>query len=147
MLAAGSRVVLSSFGLEGQIVRILGEEAEVIVHDKKLRIPLSGLETLTEEQSTTRHGSSGRDREIRPDSKLVPRELNLVGCTVEQAIEKADKFLDDATLSEHREVRLIHGHGTGRLRKALREWLSGHPLVSKLATENRDGVTVVELND
>ena len=147
MLAAGSRVVLSSFGLEGQIVRLLGEEAEVIVRDKKLRIPVSGLETLTEEQNTTRRGSSGRDREIRPDSKLVPRELNLVGCTVEQAIEKADKFLDDATLSEHREVRLIHGHGTGRLRKALREWLSGHPLVSKLATENRDGVTVVELND
>ena len=147
MLAAGSRVVVSSFGLEGQIVRLLGEEAEVIVRDKKLRLPLSGLEALADEQDTTRPGSPGWDREIRPESKLVPSELNLVGCTVEQAIEKADKFLDDAALSEHREVRLIHGHGTGRLRKALREWLSSHPLVSKLATENRDGVTVVELND
>jgi DNA mismatch repair protein MutS2 len=146
-LSPGSRVVVSSFGMEGEIVRLMGEEAEVVVRDKKLRLPLSGLVALGDERGTARHQAAGSEAELRPESKPVPSELNLIGCTVEQAIEKADKFLDDAALSEHREVRLIHGHGTGKLRRALREWLSGHPLVSKLGAENRDGVTVVELGD
>ena len=71
----------------------------------------------------------------------------MIGCTVEDALDRADKFLDDAFLSEHREVRLIHGHGTGRLKRALREWLTGHPQVANQKSENRGGVTVVELKD
>ena len=83
---------------------------------------------------------------MKPD-KEVPRELNLVGRRVDEAIELADKFLDDAFLSEHREVRLIHGHGTGRLKSALREWLTGHAHVAKQKSDNRDGATIVELKD
>ena len=43
-------------------------------------------------------------------------DLNVIGCTVPEAIERADKFLDQALLAEMREIRLIHGHGTGQLR-------------------------------
>jgi DNA mismatch repair protein MutS2 len=82
-----------------------------------------------------------------PAGKAIPEELNLIGCTVEEALSQADKFLDDALLSEYRQVRLIHGHGTGRLKSALREWLSAHPAVARLESDSRGGVTVVELKD
>ena len=78
-------------------------------------------------------------------------DLNVIGCTVPEAIERADKFLDQALLAEMREIRLIHGHGTGQLRRALAEFLSDHPLVEKFAlappNQGGGGVTVVELKD
>ena len=66
---------------------------------------------------------------------------------MEDALSQADKFLDDALLSEYRQVRLIHGHGTGRLKNALRESLSTHPGVARVESDSRGGVTVVELKD
>jgi DNA mismatch repair protein MutS2 len=64
---------------------------------------------------------------------------------VDEAISQADKFLDDAFLSDHRQVRLIHGHGQGRLRKAIGQWLSTHPHVAHHESEGSGAVTVVEL--
>jgi DNA mismatch repair protein MutS2 len=76
-------------------------------------------------------------------------EINLIGSTVEEATERVDKFLDDAALAHISRVRIIHGHGTGALRKGLGEFLKTHPLVAKQSfeTEDRGGkaVTVVEL--
>jgi DNA mismatch repair protein MutS2 len=78
-------------------------------------------------------------------------DLNVIGCTVPEAIERADKFLDQALLAEMHEIRLIHGHGTGVLRRALAEFLSDHPLVERFAAaapnQGGGGVTVVELKD
>jgi DNA mismatch repair protein MutS2 len=78
-------------------------------------------------------------------------DLNVIGCTVPEAIERADKFLDRALLGENREIRLIHGHGTGQLRRALAEFLRDHPLVQSFAlaapNQGGGGVTVVELKD
>jgi DNA mismatch repair protein MutS2 len=76
-------------------------------------------------------------------------EINLIGSTVEEATERVDKFLDDAALAHISRVRIIHGHGTGALRKGLGEFLKAHPLVARQSfeTEDRGGkaVTVVEL--
>jgi DNA mismatch repair protein MutS2 len=144
-LRAGMRVLVASFGMEGEVVRVLGDEAEVLVRDKKLRLPLKSLEALPELEPA---GPKGGVTVVPPvEVKPTPGELNLIGCTVEEALGQVDKFLDDAVLSEYRQVRLIHGHGTGRLRKALREWLSSHPHVGKLESDHRGGVTVVELKD
>jgi DNA mismatch repair protein MutS2 len=143
-LKPGMRVLVASFGMEGEILRLVGNgQAEVNVRDKKLRIPVEKLEPLPRRRAprpTTRS-------EYGLELKKTPSELNLIGCTVEDALDRADKFLDDAFLSEHREVRLIHGHGTGRLKSALREWLTGHPQVANQKSENRGGVTVVELKE
>ena len=46
-------------------------------------------------------------------------EINVIGCTVEEATERVDKFLDEAALANRHSVRIIHGHGTGALRKGL----------------------------
>jgi len=76
-------------------------------------------------------------------------EINLIGSTVEEATERVDKFLDDAALAHISRVRIIHGHGTGALRKGLGEFLKTHPLVARQSfeTEERGGkaITVVEL--
>jgi DNA mismatch repair protein MutS2 len=139
----GTRVLVASFGMEGIVERIAGDEAEVTVRDKKLRLPVSSLEALPPLAPVL----APRGATSLPASKQISEELNLIGCTVEEALSQADKFLDDALLSEYRHVRLIHGHGTGRLKNALREWLSAHPKVEKLESESRGGVTVVELKD
>jgi DNA mismatch repair protein MutS2 len=144
-LRAGMRVLVASFGMEGEVVRVLGEEAEVLVRDKKLRLPVKSLEALPDLEPARPKG--GVTVVPQTEVKPVPEELNLIGCTVEEALSQVDKFLDDAVLSEYRQVRLIHGHGTGRLKNALREWLSSHPHVGKLASDHRGGVTVVEIKD
>jgi DNA mismatch repair protein MutS2 len=73
----------------------------------------------------------------------------LVGCRVEEALELLDRFLDAAHLSGHEEVRIVHGHGTGRLREAVRRYLreSVHVQTQRpgRAAEGGDGATVVRL--
>jgi DNA mismatch repair protein MutS2 len=79
----------------------------------------------------------------------VANEINVIGQTVEQATEQVDKFLDDAAMAHLPSVRIIHGHGTGALRKGLGEFLRTHPLVSTHTTETEErggkAITVVEL--
>jgi DNA mismatch repair protein MutS2 len=140
----GTRVLVASFGMEGVVDRIAGDQAEVTVRDKKLKLPLASLEALP---AMAPAAAAARGATRFPPGKNGPEELNLIGCTVDEALSQADKFLDDALLSEYRQVRLIHGHGTGRLKNALREWLSTHPRVEKVASDSRGGVTVVELKD
>jgi DNA mismatch repair protein MutS2 len=133
--------------MEGIVERIAGDEAEVVVRDKKLKLPVSSLEALPPMAPLAPVPAPRGGGTHFPAGKQTPEELNLIGCTVDEALSQADKFLDDALLSEYRHVRLIHGHGTGRLKSALREWLSAHPKVEKLESDSRGGVTVVELKD
>jgi len=76
-------------------------------------------------------------------------EINVIGCTVEEASERVDKFLDEAALAGKPRVRIIHGHGTGALRRGLAEFLSEHALVSSIHDEEPErggsAVTVAEL--
>jgi DNA mismatch repair protein MutS2 len=87
--------------------------------------------------------------------ELQPRDptadLNVIGCTVEEAIARADRFLDESLLGDQHVVRLIHGYGTGQLKRALAGFLQQHPLVAKFETappeQGGGGVTVVELKE
>jgi DNA mismatch repair protein MutS2 len=141
----GERVTISSLGLTGTVVEILGDEVEVTVRDKKLRISTTDLQTVSSAQPSEPVVSSSHTSV--PERKFVPQELNVIGCTVDEALSQADKFLDDAFLSDHRTVRLIHGLGKGRLRNAIREWLVKHPHVTNHQTEQSGAVTVVELKE
>ena len=75
----------------------------------------------------------------------------LVGSTVDDAITRPAKFLDDALLQDERTVRIVHGHGTGRLREGLAAYLKAHPLVANVSVAGeRDGgraAMIVELKD
>jgi len=81
----------------------------------------------------------------------APPEINVLGLTVDEALPRVDKWLDDAALQERREVRVIHGFGQGRLRTAVAGLLEGHPHVATYRTaaanEGGGGVTIVELKD
>jgi DNA mismatch repair protein MutS2 len=85
----------------------------------------------------------------QPSESGASDEINVIGMTVEEATNRLDKFLDDAALAQKPRVRIIHGHGTGALRKGIGEFLDAHPLVNKhvFESEERGGkaITVVEL--
>ncbi|PYQ68878.1 MAG: hypothetical protein DMG04_30450 [Acidobacteria bacterium] len=114
----------------------------------------AGLPAISRSSTVWRHGLRRRPRRRRRTGK--PREgtasdLNVIGCTVDEAIARAERFLDDLLLTDQRVVRLIHGYGTGQLKRALTGFLQQHPLVARFATappeQGGGGVTVVELKD
>jgi len=84
-----------------------------------------------------------------PNDGSATGELNVIGMRVEEATERVDKYLDEASLAHHTRVRIIHGHGTGALRKGIAEFLRGHPLVERSSFESEEhggrAITVVDL--
>jgi DNA mismatch repair protein MutS2 len=85
----------------------------------------------------------------RPTEESKATEINVIGNTVEEASERVDKFLDVAVLAGRPSVRIIHGHGTGALRRGLAQFLSVHPLVESIHHEAEDhggtAITIAEL--
>jgi len=75
--------------------------------------------------------------------------LNVIGRTTDEAVDAVDKFLDEAFISGLSEIRIVHGHGTGALRRAIGELLEGHPHVARFVAapsgQGGAGATVVEL--
>ncbi len=82
-------------------------------------------------------------------SKSVPLQLDLRGQRAADAVEEVERYLDDAYLAGLQSVRIIHGHGTGAVRKAVRDRLSHHSLVRHWSPAERnqggDGATEVQL--
>lgn len=149
---AGDRAKIVSLGLTGVVAGLAGNWAEVEVNGKLLKVEIGDLEPFSEHQpAAERSGPSLPEGVVveLEEERAVERELNLIGCTVEEALARADKFLDRALLFNLERVRLIHGHGTGRLRKAITEYLRQHPLVANFyhpdQSEGGSGATVVEL--
>jgi DNA mismatch repair protein MutS2 len=89
--------------------------------------------------------SGGPDAPVRS----VGPELLLLGRTTDEARDRVEQYLDDAFLAGLASVRLIHGKGTGALRKTVRELLAGHPLVESFRdgepSEGGTGATVAAL--
>ena len=84
---------------------------------------------------------------MRVNIDLVPREgvladLNVIGLTVDEALTRAERFLDETLVTDQRTVRVIHGHGTGRLQKAISGFLKNHPLVAGFHTAPPSTVVV-----
>ena len=83
--------------------------------------------------------------------ETVAGEINVIGSNSEDAVGRVERFLDDAAVSELRNVRIIHGYGTGQLRRSIAEFLRAHPFVSSFgpAPDNQGGggVTVVALKE
>jgi DNA mismatch repair protein MutS2 len=81
--------------------------------------------------------------------KAVDRELSLRRLTVDEALDRLDQYLYDAFMAGLPSVRIVHGKGTGKLRRAVHESLAKHPLVTSYRLgdygEGDYGVTVVEL--
>jgi DNA mismatch repair protein MutS2 len=147
----GARVTVGGLGLEGVIIEIHGKQAEIDMKGKRLRAPLKDLRAIGGAPQV-----ENTPARVKVNVDLQPREgllseVNVIGCTVDEAISRVEKFLDESTVSDLNVIRIIHGHGTGQLRRGLAAFLKEHPLVAKfdLAPNNQGGggVTVVELKD
>jgi len=143
----GSRVVVGGLGLEGTVVELRGKEAEIDVRGKRMRAKLKELRAI---------GGTPASARVNVNVDLQPREgsrseLNVIGQTVDEAIARLEKFLDETTVTDQHTIRIVHGHGTGQLRRAIAAFLKEHPLVAsyKLAPQNEGGggATIVELKD
>jgi DNA mismatch repair protein MutS2 len=94
--------------------------------------------------------SSRSEVHLKVPEEAASSELNVIGQTTDQAVEAVDKFLDKAALASLSQVRIVHGHGTGALRRAIGELLQGHPHVARFAAappqHGGGGATIVELS-
>jgi len=147
-IATGVRVRVPP-GLEGVVTSVSGKTAEISVNGKRLKAPVADLVVVGRAGASTPAPVRVNVNLTSTDASAA--DLNVVGCTVPEALERTDKFLDQAVLGERREVRVIHGYGTGQLRKAIAAFLADHPQVLRAAgapaNQGGDGVTVVELKD
>lgn len=154
-IVAGDRVKLRSFGSVGIVDQIKDGVAEVRVKSLRFREKLENLELV---EATNPKPQQGKLEKLRrsaaTESHLVAddkaqSELNVIGQTTDEAVDAVDKFLDEASLASLSKVRIIHGHGTGALRRAIGALLDGHPHVSRFLPAPPDqggaGATLVEL--
>jgi DNA mismatch repair protein MutS2 len=147
--AVGSKVTVGGLGLEGVILTIDGNRAEVDVRGKRIQAKVKELRVISGPQPA----SAAKARvnvDLKPREGLLS-ELNVIGMTVEQAVDRVSRFLDDTLVTDLHEVRIVHGHGTGQLRKGLHAFLKTHPQVTKYysAPDNQGGggATIVELKE
>jgi DNA mismatch repair protein MutS2 len=147
-LGAGDRVWVATLQREGEVIELGADEAEVQVGTFRARVPLQELEVRAEPGQPTRPRPAAASKPARPEVGL---ELDLRGQTVDEAAVNLDKYLDDAYLAHLPHAHIIHGKGTGALRRYVRETVTSHPLVENWRRGNRheggDGVTVVEFAD
>jgi DNA mismatch repair protein MutS2 len=160
-IAVGDEVRLRTLGMTGKVESLGNGEAEVRVKNLRFREKVSNLELVApaskpkkEEDNTLagrlrRMQQGGTEVRLKQSRETPEAELNLIGRTTDEARDELDKFLDEAYLHGHSHVRIIHGHGTGALRRAVAEHLRQHPHVESfdLAPDNQGGAgaTVVEL--
>jgi DNA mismatch repair protein MutS2 len=156
-LSAGQRVVLKNFKQPVVFRRHDGRMAEIEAGPLRMRVPLSDVIGIEADKSKA--AKPGAVSGVRPhgitvhaqsSDEPVADEINVIGCTVEEATRRVDKFIDEAALAGKPSVRIIHGHGMGALRRGLAEFLSAHPLVESIhhETEDRGGaaITIAKLN-
>ncbi len=154
----GQSVHIPALGRSGRIAAPPDDrgEVEVEVGAVRARLPLHALREAAPSTPAgaprpgrpQRRAGAAADRNGEP--RAVPLTLSVRGQTVDDALAEVDRYLDDATLAGLGQVTLIHGKGTGALRRAIAQFLRGHPHVRTFrgggAGEGGEGVTVVELH-
>jgi DNA mismatch repair protein MutS2 len=153
-LLPGARIRVRGFSRPVVLRRVDGSFAEIEAGPLRMRVAkdeITGLEA--ESPASTAAAPATKLHTMNATAQRsegsAADEINVIGMTVEEATGRLDKFLDEAVLANRPKVRIIHGHGTGALRKGIATFLSSHPLVEKhsFETEERGGkaITIVEL--
>ena len=169
--AAGDRVEITHLGLKGDVLGVDGETVTVQAGAVTVKVPMQALRVVSRGPSPQPSPQKGegamypRPRRGRgkgegaqmveggristPGKSAVAVELKIIGRTTDEARDLLEKYLDDAFLAGLTSVRIIHGKGTGALRRAVEEVLSAHPLVAEhrpgASSEGGAGATVATL--
>ena len=137
----GDNVRIEGSSQSGEIVELKGENVTVNINGLMIKTRLSDLIKLPKKKTK---------KEYRPRQRMsrVPMELNLVGERVEEALVKLDNYLDNAYGSGLKTVKIIHGFGTGQLRKGIREHLKKSRIVESFdngdAFDGGSNVTIIK---
>jgi DNA mismatch repair protein MutS2 len=148
-LKVGERVRIESLRSDGILMSLVKplNRAEVLTDKARVKVPLSEIvQAEGGEEEETRI----QDRPFLKGATEEPSsELNVIGLTVEDALSKVDKFIDQALLHGLEKVRIIHGVGSGKLRNAIGQYLGGHGAVKSFSSgetlKGGRGITIVEL--
>lgn len=150
-LRLGDDVKIVSMGLKGTVSSLPDKNGKLFVQCGIIRsqVTLDDLVLLEEETIKTeklQRSSSGKLKMSK--SYSVSTEINLLGKTVDEALSELDKYLDDAYLAHLPSVRIVHGKGTGALRKAVHGYLRKNKIIKDFRLgefgEGDAGVTIAE---
>lgn len=155
-LLPGVRIHVRGFKQAVVFRRHDGRIAEVEAGPLRMKVPIADILAIEVEASGAKQNTAAAQHargitvRTQPSDEPPGEEINVIGCTVEEATRRVDKFIDEAAIAGRPSVRIVHGHGTGALRRGLAEFLSAHPLVNKVRHEAEDrggtAITVAELN-
>jgi DNA mismatch repair protein MutS2 len=149
-VAVGASVHIGSLGHTGQVLQLFAKQGKARVRAGSIELDVA-LGDLFEPLKKAADKAPKQPKALwRVDAvEGGEHEIKLIGLRVDEALDMLEPFLNHASLAGLREVRVVHGLGTGRLRDAVREHLARHPLVESFrpgeAHEGRDGATVVTL--
>ena len=147
----GDSVHVISLNLDGIIRSLPNQKGDVTVQMGILQstVNISDVELIQEEKKQSPKQKTAQYRASVNKAMNIKPEINLLGKTVDEAISELDKYLDDACLSHLNQVRVVHGKGTGALRKGVHEYLKRQSYVKSFRLgefgEGDAGVTIVEL--
>jgi DNA mismatch repair protein MutS2 len=151
-LVPGARVRVRGLPTPVTLRRRDETSADVEAGPLRMKVALADITAIVgEENGGKRALPQGVTVRTQPATEPSGIEINLIGTNVEEATRRVDKFLDQAALNGSSQIRIIHGHGTGALRRGLGEFLKTHPLVEAIRSEAEDrggnAITIVELKE
>ena len=147
----GDSVHVISLNLDGIVRSLPNHKNEITVQMGILQstVKISDVELVKEEKKQSKQQKTAQYRASVNKSMNIKPEINLLGMTVDEAVTVLDKYLDDACMSHLNQVRVVHGKGTGALRKGVHEYLKRQSYVKSFRLgefgEGDAGVTIVEL--
>jgi len=148
VLAPGETVWVSSFGKEGRIISLKEGSGRALVEVGKVRVELSLADLQSRQpEPDSKNTASTTSFKTRSDIEI---SLDLRGMTVEEALDAVDKYVDDLYMGRVEIATVIHGKGTGALRKAVSTFLNSHSFIKSQRLgkygEGGSGVTIVALH-
>ena len=154
-VAVGDQVRVPNLSTPGTVTEIVDDDhLQVQVGSLRLRISKDEAQIVARKSGPSEYAPAVRGRlgmRVEAAPVDVPDEINVIGNTAEEALERVDEFLDRAYTAGRARLRVIHGFGKGILRRNLHEMFASHPHVEKfyLATqgEGGGGATIVELRN
>lgn len=150
-LSLGDRVYINTWNQAGELLTLPDSNNEVMVQSGILKLKVSFSDLSIDDSKEEVEVKKTYTQSVKKDiAKFIKPEIDLRGNLAMEAIEKLDKYLDDASLSGLHQVTIIHGKGTGALREAIKVFLKKNPAVKSFRlgslNEGDSGVTVAELH-